>query len=131
MLARKKIRPFIEEIQSELELIEATGTSPEPSYLRRGLYFKQIQGLLKHFDRKQILIIDSNALRTNTADTLNTVTNFLNIPAFQWQDKSFNLVHARKYESRIPEDARNILAEFFTSPNEDFFHFVGKDLKWA
>ena len=50
------------------------------SYLLTGCYFYQLQAFLRCFDEKQILLVESEKLRKQTASAVEAVFDFLEIP---------------------------------------------------
>jgi len=49
------------------------------SYTDRGFYCRQIDGLLKYFPKEQLLILKSDDLKKQTAETLNRICHFIGV----------------------------------------------------
>ncbi|MFZ5718537.1 MAG: sulfotransferase domain-containing protein [Pseudomonadota bacterium] len=60
---------------------EPWGHHREFSYVERGFYGEQVEQLLGHFAREQILFLTSDELRADPASALDQVRSFLGLPA--------------------------------------------------
>jgi hypothetical protein len=100
------------------------------SYKSRGVYFTQILEYLKYFPREQLLILDSSELFTDPVSTLEQVNEFLGIiEPVELADKEAQNVGS--YTKDIPLETIDYLSDYFQSPNQQLFEFLGKDLNWS
>lgn len=130
ILARGVLPPFEEDIEKEIAIIDAGDTRPEPSYLRRGLYYEQIKRYLEFFGHDQLLIIESEELKNNTVDTLQKITKFLEVQSHRWYQDDLGPRHVLKYKQPMSDKTRAELEEFYIPHNEKLCQLLGRDLGW-
>jgi hypothetical protein len=130
ILASESFHDFDEAIEEELDIIFAGNSTPEPSYLRRGMYHQQINRYLMYFDLERIQVIDSRSLMHRPVSILNQVTQFLGLPSFNWLSQEFSLVHARPYQREISEKIRLLLQKFYRPHNERLYELLGCNFGW-
>lgn len=123
-------RSFEQAISEEIAGLADPDTPLEPSYVRRGIYFDQLQRYFKYFHRDQMLILDSRALRNDTAGTLARVTQFLGLRQINWAGFSYARHHVRQYKEPLPDRARTILSDFYRPHNERLYQLLQWDLGW-
>lgn len=73
-------RSFAEAIRAE--------PRPEPethNYVSRGFYYEQLKRYYERFNKEQILILQSTDLRNKTQETINKVTDFVDINHYKIQ----------------------------------------------
>lgn len=105
----------------------------EPGLLKRGLYARQLAEYLRHFPRKQLLVLESTRCREHRATELDRVADFLGIGRAAWDslgvagDKN----HTREYNAPMPDEARVLLAEIYRQPNEELFALLGERFAWS
>lgn len=129
-LTQDSFHTFDEGVREELDLIRSSDPNPEPSYIRRGLYYDQLTRYLKYFDRRQLLIIGSRSLKTEPASCLDQVVQFLGMPPHDWQREELPLVHTRPYQGSMPARTRALLYEFYRPHNERLYELLGRDFGW-
>jgi hypothetical protein len=130
LLADKSFHDFDEAIGEELGMILAGNSTPEPSYVRRGLYHEQISRYLAYFDRKSILVIDSGSLMREPSSILDQVTEFLGLPSHNWSCQELPLVHVLPYQREMSEKTRVLLQGFYRPHNERLCELLGRDFGW-
>ena len=81
------------------------------SYLERGLYSKQINKILKYFDRDQLMIIRSKSLMHNPQKTLDEIANFLQITPFK--NVKPKKIHSGAYTKKMTQDEELFLYNYF------------------
>ena len=62
------------------KIFQQTENNP---FLQASMYYSQIKEYLPFFKKEQILIVESEQLRINLTNTLNTICNFLQIHSFE------------------------------------------------
>jgi hypothetical protein len=83
-----------------------------PEYVDSSRYAYQIEHYLEHFDRAQLLVLESNRLRTQRAETLQEVFGFIGVdPDVRLAnlDEEFNVSSARTHEVRAGRAVRNAM----------------------
>jgi hypothetical protein len=117
-------------LREELEMILSGDDNPEPSYIRRGLYYEQMIRYLKYFDRDQIFVIDSRSLMRNPVSVLNSVTEFVGVSSHDWRREKFPLIQARPYQEDMSAKTRTMLHDFFSPHNEKLYQLLGHNFGW-
>jgi len=99
------------------------------TYKSRGLYKDQLERYYKYFSRKQILIIDSEKLSTDTSKTLKKVFEFI--------DRDVNLSINNLIKHNVTQDKTQVgpevydyLNNYFRPHNEELYKLIGKDFGW-
>lgn len=70
-------------------------------FLKTGLYAYQLEKILEYYPSDQILIIDSDELRTRRVDTMNEIFQFLELPVIA-DEALFNFTSNNHGEVRTP-----------------------------
>jgi hypothetical protein len=98
------------------------------SYLKRGIYIRQIKRLVELFLPGQILILENGELFKDPQKVLREVFNYLGVREVEPDvDRTYNV-------GRYPEmdkETRSRLVRFFKEPNEKLFRFLGKEYDWT
>jgi hypothetical protein len=131
-------RDFDKCIMSEMDLLKRSSSfdksleiALERSYLRRGMYYFQIMRFLKYFSRDQLYITETEFLKTQPANVLREIADFLNIPHFQWDKIKFDFENEGKYGStRMSDEIQNFLSSFFQPHNLKLFELIKKEFQW-
>lgn len=97
------------------------------AYQARGRYADQLDRWLELFPREQLLIVPSEDLGAEPAQTYARVVEFLGAPPHRLE--SFPRVFERQYEPMRPE-TRERLASEFDEPNRRLYELLGRDLGW-
>lgn len=95
--------------------------------IRHGVYADYLETWLKIFDRKQILILNSDDLKKSTKETLRRVFNFLNVSNYDIKDTS--QVNVGKYPP-INKITRKKLIEFFKPHNQRLNKLLDTEFDW-
>ena len=95
--------------------------------IRHGVYADYLETWLKIFDRKQILILNSDDLKKSTKETLRRVFNFLNVCDYDIKDTS--QVNVGKYPT-INKITRKKLIEFFKPHNQRLNKLLDTEFDW-
>jgi hypothetical protein len=97
------------------------------AYKARGRYAEQLERWLAVFPREQLLIVPSEDLGAEPAQTYARVAEFLGAPPHRLD--SFPRVFERQYEPMRPETRERLAAEF-DEPNRRLYELLGRDLGW-
>jgi hypothetical protein len=96
----------------------ARGQSIEWSVLELGLYGPQLKHYFKLFRPDQLLVLDSNDLRTRRVRTLNRVLAFLGLPASNWANTDLGEVFVGKWGAPMSQWERDYLRSFYRESNQ-------------
>ena len=98
------------------------------SYVARGLYAEQLERWLQLFDRGQLLILMSEDLDNDPAETLSRVAGFLEVP--EWHAAEYPRRGVQEYAAMAPE-TRERLARTFAAPDRRLAEILGRELPWS
>ena len=98
------------------------------SYVSRGVYVDQLEPWFQLFPREQLLVLRSEDLFEEPAETLAQVFAFLGLPA--WQSQDLRRFNAGEYSPMDPA-TRTRLTAYFAPHNERLYRLLGRDLGWA
>lgn len=97
------------------------------TYLKRGEYAEQIKNLLTFFDKKNILLIQSEEFYRDTEKVMSKVYNFLNIDEVHCK---YEVKNKSKYNKIISDKTREILRVFYKNRNKKLFELIGTKFDW-
>ncbi|WP_216638965.1 ATP-binding cassette domain-containing protein [Paenibacillus sp. FJAT-26967] len=142
MMVRRGLEPmsFTEALQTERSRVEAEyeRMSRDPryssqncsiySYLKRGLYAEQLERWYRYFPKDQILVMSSEALLRNPAESYRNVLAFLDMPL--WEPGEFASLNEGEYTQPIPKDTMQWLQSYYAEPNRRLFELIGEEYDW-
>ena len=99
----------------------------EKSYLGRGLYAQQLKIWFELFDPKQILILTSEELSTETNKVMNKIFRFLDLPDYEIPDI---VKRSTGNYTKMKMDTRKKLISFFSKYNQDLFKLLDQEFDW-
>ncbi|NKC32897.1 sulfotransferase domain-containing protein [Roseomonas sp. BU-1] len=99
------------------------------TYQARGLYAGQVERLLAHFPREQLLFLSQAELRTQPLATLRRVTDFLEIDAILTPPAIRNPRPKRDYPSRLTAGMVERLQPVFRDDLRRFADLTGLDVQ--
>ena len=99
----------------------------EKSHLGRGFYAQQLKIWFELFDRKQILILTSEELSTDTNKTMNKIFQFLDLPNYEIPDIT---KHNTATYANMKIDTRKKLISFYSKYNQDLFKLLNQEFDW-
>jgi len=97
------------------------------SKLARGFYYEQVIPWFELFSKEQIMIISSEDLASKTQSTLREIFSFLGLPMYDI--KNTEKVNVSKY-SKMDQETRNLLIDFFRPYNEKLFEYLNREFDW-
>jgi hypothetical protein len=97
------------------------------SYLARGRYAQQLATWLNLFPRQNLKIIPTDELDANPQNTMDTLFDFLNLPA--WKIISSHRFHQARYDTMNPT-TREQLEAYFSPHNQDLNELLGVEYDW-
>lgn len=101
------------------------------TYIRRGIYEPYVRMYFDLFGRDQIMVIQSEFFFNNTAQTMNDVLQFLQLPQNPVAVDSPSIFkHQGTYSKRMREETRQFLQEYYRTYNESLFALLGVDPGW-
>lgn len=101
----------------------------EPSFVRRGLYLKQIEVYLKYFDRGNFLFIDQSEL-SDYKTLQSKLVSFFDVYFDLGQSKGKSNVGLYESVDGADFEAIERLKYFYQPHNEDLFEFLGSPFDW-
>jgi Sulfotransferase family len=127
---RREVRDFKTAVEEEINDIESGMAVSDPGYVRRGLYYEQLERYFAHFERGQILVLDSRELMRSTSAVVNEVLAFLALSGYQ-HGAEWAPVHVGEYETTAPSATRCLLQDFYKPHNETLYRLLGHDFEWS
>lgn len=97
------------------------------TYVTRGEYAEQLERWFRVFPREQILVLISEELLDNPAETYAHTLEFLGVAPHELT--SFPRIFARDYSAMTPT-TRERLKQVFAEPNRKLAELLGRDLPW-
>lgn len=97
------------------------------SYQARGVYVDQLHEWLTYFDRRQLLIVNSEEFFAHPDATMQQVIKFLELPA--WKPRVYLRKNTGAYDP-IDKATRQRLREYFEPHNARLYEFIGQDYGW-
>jgi hypothetical protein len=118
-------------MQGELERLRDPAYFSYPwwnyTYVSRGLYADQLERWLAHFSRDGLLVVPTDDLGRDPAETYGRVLDFLGAPRHALA--SYPRVFSREY-TKMDAGTREALRERFAEPNRRLYELLGRDLGW-
>jgi hypothetical protein len=99
------------------------------TYKSRGMYKGQIERYFNYFPREQILIINSDDLFTNTADTLRQIFKFVGVDT-KYKVENLQPRNVSSNRTKVEPHVYEYLNSYFQPYNEALYKFLGKNYKW-
>jgi hypothetical protein len=122
---------FEEAVESELDKINKTPNLTEPSFIRRGLYYEQINFLFTLFDESQLLVLDFNEFQNDKVKILNKTLQFLGKEDFDWKTNLKDITYnKRPYKNKIDETTKQRLKTLFKPHNKSLFKMINQKFDW-
>ena len=72
---------------------------------------------MRIFRRDQLLVLDSNDLRTRRVKTLNRVLCFLGLPPSNWSNTDLADVFVGRWTAPMPQRTRDFLRDYYRESN--------------
>ena len=99
----------------------------EKSLLGRGIYAQQLKIWFELFDPKQLLILTSEELSTETNKVMNKIFRFLDLPDYEIPDI---VKRSTGNYTKMKMDTRKKLISFFSKYNQDLFKLLNREFDW-
>lgn len=101
------------------------------SYCHRGKYAEQLQRYFEHFDREQILVIDSDDFFSQPQETMRIVFDF--IGARQPSKDYFEQLKPKNVnplKKDVDVTAYRYLLDYYQNPNQELYRITGVNFNW-
>lgn len=98
------------------------------SYLSRGIYVDQISAWQNHFDARQMLVLKSEDLFTDTPATMKTVLRFLGLA--NWESERWERPAKSGGYPPMNPSIRRRLERYFEPHNQRLYKHLGVDFGW-
>ena len=101
------------------------------SYLRHGLYAKNLTPWLELFPKKQFLFLSTDELKSNPQQIIDKIFDFLNLKSIKIHPIENKNIGAGggKYEP-MKNSTQNLLMDFYRIHNEELFEIINKKFNW-
>jgi len=99
------------------------------SYKSRGRYKSQLERVIEHFPRQQLLVIKSETFFAEPGRTLERVFGFLGVDA-GFRVGSLLPQNVRRNPSSVDGETREYLDGYFHPLNRALYELVGEDYGW-
>jgi len=120
----KEEREFISALENEAKYCRTGECHRNYSYVRRGLYYKQVSHIFSVFPRNQCLILRNEELRDDHSKTMDRVFQFLNVKPIEALTQE--IVHSRSYPP-MPKPAERAMKRLFRNDIESLEDLLGWD----
>lgn len=97
------------------------------SYLSKGLYADQLERLFRHYDRDQVMVIQSEAFYREPDRILAEVTDWLGLPSVALDTGDDRNGHAYR---TMDHQMRATLIDLYREPNERLYELLGRRFDW-
>jgi hypothetical protein len=125
-----ELQDFSAAIEREAKCLER-GERMQMSVLEPGLYAEQLQRYFALFPREQLLVLDSNDLRTRRVKILNRVLRFLGLPPWSWSESDLADVFVGQWKAPMPQRAWDFLREYYHESNAQLTSLLDKPPHFA
>jgi hypothetical protein len=98
------------------------------TYRARGLYAEQLERWLAVFPRERVLVIPTDDLAVNPAETYARTLEFLGAAPHELDE--YPRVFGRRYEGMAP-GTRKALNAYYADPNRKLYELLGRNLDWS
>jgi hypothetical protein len=99
------------------------------SYMLRGVYIEQLRRWAQHFDRSQLLVLQSERLFRNPAAAIAAVHGFLGLRPQRLE--RYEPSYQGNYQSSMSAELRAGLLAYFEPYNRDLFQWLGQEFDWT
>lgn len=110
-------------IHNEIECLNR-GRELECKVLNIGNYFIGIEIFQSVFGNNY-LVVKNEELNNNTPKELLKISNFLNLPAYNWKDFNNVKVLQGNYKTAIETDTVSLLSEYYQEANKKLYNLTG------
>jgi hypothetical protein len=125
---------FYECIEKDIHAHNSEADCQEPSFVRRGLYYQQIQHYLEYFKISDFLFIEQSELDESLGAVIRKVECFLGIDPERYSNIDLKLNRNKgEYEVAGCTDNResiNMLRIFYSEHNLKLFDLIQKTYRW-
>lgn len=122
-------RPFQEAVENNIQNFEKESYwDNEIAYVKRGLYFRQLNRYLRFFPMSQIMILEHQTLLNWSAETSRAVQSFLEVPYHdltrEIRNKSVDV------DDTLYAPTLSKLKTFYQPYNKRLFRLIGQNYDW-
>ena len=102
----------------------------ESPVINHGRYAEQLERYFKFFDKEQIMVIESDMLRTQTKNVLNNIQDFLGIEYCDFISGELDPVFEGEYTEKMEDRTRSFLNSYYKPYNEKLFSLLKTHYSW-
>lgn len=106
----------------------------EPSFVRRGFYYDQIQRFLEFYSIRDFLFLEQEEFSKNTLQNVKQVCDFLEVELSTQAECVQKISNKGDYEGVAMEAHAEVflkLYNLYREPNEKLFSLIDKDYPWS
>ena len=116
--------------EEETRQVMASLNEHSRTYLARGLYAQQLKRWLQYFPMEQMCIVKSEDFFADTAGTTTKVLEFIGVNNPSVQGIDFTPRGGVTYKSKMSDETRHMLTEYFRPHNAELADLLGRDMGW-
>ena len=102
----------------------------EPSIIKRGIYFEQIERYLSYFPFKSFMFIESELFFKEKITVLNQVLKFLNVADCDWDKIDLSTQLMSDSNEKIPAEEAQLLSHFYKDKNDKLYALIKSRYDW-
>ncbi len=120
---------FEADIEEEIDALNSNRRIEIP-IVEYGFYEKQLAEFYGIFPGENILVLDSDRLKMETATTLVSVTRFLGLNKMDWEKQELTPQFVGDYQHNIDSKTRCSLEEIYNRENQGLTALTGERFSW-
>lgn len=121
---------FHDDVRFELQLL-AQGRAVEMPLLPEGCYATHLEAYYRHFPRENLLLLDSDDLRKDTAGTLRLIEDHAGLAHHDWRRADTDPHFEGGYREKISPEALRLLSDYYALHNRRLFSLLGREFDWS
>ena len=102
------------------------------SYIRHGLYAKNIENWFKIFPRNQFLFYSTEQLDSDYQEIMDELFQFFNLQSIPLEKMGHQ--HVGNFKGKYPpmnSSTKELLINFYKKHNHQLFELIGKKFQWS
>jgi len=121
---------FLDDVRFEIGVLERGGVVELP-LIQHGLYFDNLSWFYQKFPASQIKVMFSEEFKRDTRGSLHAVESHFGLERHVWTDEQIKPYFEGGYAEHMPDDARQLLTEYYRPHNRELFELLGREIDWS
>lgn len=121
---------FLDDVRFEIGVLEQGGVVELP-LIQHGMYFDNLSWFYQYFPVEQIKVMFSEEFKRDTRGSLHAVESHFGLAHHAWSDEQLKPYFEGGYTERMPDDARQLLIDYYRPHNRKLFDLVGREMDWG